>query len=92
MAAKTMMYSITSFTIATIAGARSPLEYVYVARIRNAMTSGSSPCRPIAANTTRRPTICSAIYGISARIPVNATAIVSGLLRYSPRTKSASVT
>ena len=57
-----------------MAGARSPLKYVYAARMTKAMMSGRSPEMPIPASTTWIPTSWSAMYGIVARMPVNAMA------------------
>jgi hypothetical protein len=96
-AAKTVMKISASFTSAISAGARSPLEYVYAARITNAIMSGRSPMKPVpvipsAAITTWIPTSWSAMYGMVARIPATATANASVLLSYLPRTKSAGVT
>ncbi len=75
-----------SFTNAISAGARRPDEYVYAASTANAMIRGRSltnalpePPRPMVSSTAWMPTSCSAMYGIVARIPVNATA------RASPR-------
>ena len=61
------------------------------------MINGRSPAKPavstpIAPITTWMPTSCSAMYGMVARMPVNAIASASQRLPYRPRTKSAEVT
>jgi hypothetical protein len=88
-----------SLTNAIMAGARSPDTYVKIASTRNAMNSGRSLMKvfaellptPITVSTDWMPTSCSAMYGISARMPVNAAASASPREPYLPRMKSAGV-
>jgi hypothetical protein len=90
-----------SLTNAMSAGARRPEEYVYAASRAKAMKSGMSrsnqpapsrPPRPSTSSTAWMPMSCSAMYGIVARMPVNATARLSALESNRPCTKSAGVT
>ena len=82
------------------AGARSPETKVKIASTRNAMNSGRSLTKvlpdvvptPITVSTAWMPTSCSAMYGISARMPVKAMASARPRDPYRPRMKSAGVT
>ncbi len=49
------------------------------------------PPMPITVSTAWMPTSCRAMYGITARMPVNATARARPRDPYRPRTKSAGV-
>ena len=85
---------------AIMAGARSPETYVKTASTRKAMNSGRSltyvfvelALTPMTVSTDWMPTSCSAMYGISARMPVNAMASARPREPYRPRMKSPGVT
>ncbi len=86
-----------SFTKAIIAGARSPLVNVYAASSTNATSRKMSAeafvdATPTRSSTACIPVSCSAMYGITDKTPVSATASSSRRLPKRSCTKSAVVT